>query len=144
MYIQRLCYYLWTVSADTPTLTGKSFNSWIACFCCSFLRLGFTVKLRFLLWNYTFLWQKFHFKGSLGWQHCMWRHKTWSTLVQVMVAWRHPTITWTKYWPIISEVLWYSLAWGQFHIKCSRQLSSIWVWKLSIQDHSRMSQGLRS
>ena len=34
-----------------------------------------------------------------------------------------------------------SFTWRQFHRKCSRYLSLIWVWKSIIQDYSHISQG---
>ena len=72
----------------------------------------------------------------------IWRHRTWSTLVKVMACClTAPSHYLYKCCLIISRALCYLFIWEQFHSKCSRYLSLIWVWKLLIQDYNHTSQG---
>ena len=60
----------------------------------------------------------------------IWRHRSGSTLVQVMAWCLMATSHYlNQCWLILNEVLWQSLPWGWVHRKCSRW-SLICIWKL--------------
>ena len=67
--------------------------------------------------------------------HCniivvIWRHRTWSTLIQAMACCQRARIHYLEQcWLIINDAMWHS------------HLSLIWVWKLIIQYLRRISRG---
>ena len=68
--------------------------------------------------------------NSLLSREITWWHRSVPTLAQVKGL--LPDDTKPLLEPILVSHLWYSVAftWGQFHKKCCRYLSLIWVWKL--------------
>ena len=80
--------------------------------------------------------------NSLWPSDTIWRHRSGSTLVQVMACLLPDG---TK--PLPEPMLTYhqsglvTFTCGHFRTKCSIYLSLIWVWKSIIQDHSCISQG---
>ena len=71
--------------------------------------------------------------NSLWPNDTIWHHRTWSTLVQVNGLVPDDTMPLPE--PMMTNYQWdhVSFMWVQFHRKCSRYLSSIWVWKLLSQ-----------
>ena len=76
----------------------------------------------------------FQCSNSLWFSCAIWYHRTWSTLVQVMACCQLLISTKPLFVSILTEHHCALVAFTreQFHRKCSRYLSLIWVWKLLI------------
>ena len=78
--------------------------------------------------------------NSLWPSGAIWCHRTWSNLAQVMACClTAPSHYLNQCWLIMSELLG-AFTWGQFHRKCSRYLSLIWVLNTLIQGYSCIYQ----
>ena len=76
--------------------------------------------------------------------NAIWRHRSGSTLAQVMALLPDGTKPLPE--PMLTYHHWRLIAftWRQFHKECSRNVSLTWVWTLQGQNYNHISQGAMS
>ena len=94
----------------------------------SFSRTDTVPYMYFICTLYIVVYFASHF-NSLRPSRAMWRHRTWSTLVQVMdYCQAAPSYYIIQCWLILCEVFHLALIWGQVHRICLRYLFLLWCY----------------